>query len=77
MQILTDLEEAQTEIQCAGAAPHCVLRLTATEAYERQVILPTVVNFLERWPTVLAKTPFTDRVIDRYCGRRIRRCHSL
>jgi DNA-binding transcriptional LysR family regulator len=64
MQILTDLEEAQTEIQRAGAAPHGVLRITATEAYGRQVILPIVASFLERWPTVSAETQFTDRVID-------------
>ncbi|WP_033748538.1 LysR family transcriptional regulator [Pantoea sp. NGS-ED-1003] len=63
-QIITDLEEAQAEFQRAGAEPQGTLRITATEAYGRQVILPIVAGFLARWPAVSAETQFTDRIIN-------------
>lgn len=63
-QILADLEDAQAEFQRAGAEPRGTLRITATEAYGRQVILPIVASFLARWPSVSAETQFTDRVVN-------------
>lgn len=63
-QILADLEEAQSDIMRGGAKPRGVLRLTATEAFGRQVVLPVLVEYLERWPELTAEATFTDRVTD-------------
>lgn len=63
-QILSDLEDAQAQFHKASAEPRGILRITATEAYGRQVILPIVASFLARWPDVSAETQFTDRVVN-------------
>ena len=63
-QILTDLEEAQTMVTRGGARPRGVLRVTATEAFGRQVILPILGEYLERWAELSAEASFTDRITD-------------
>lgn len=63
-QILADLEEAQAIVMRGGARPRGVLRVTATEAFGRQVILPILGEYLERWPELSAEASFTDRITD-------------
>lgn len=63
-RIIADLEEAQTIVQGGGARPRGVLRVTATEAYGRQVLLPILGEYLERWPDLAVEASFTDRVTD-------------
>jgi DNA-binding transcriptional LysR family regulator len=63
-QILVDLGHAQSSIQRGGARPRGVLRVTATEAFGRQVILPILGDYLERWPELSAEASFTDRLVD-------------
>lgn len=55
VQILSDLEDAQAEFQRASGEPRGVLRITATEAYGRQVILTVIASFLARWPAVTSE----------------------
>ena len=62
-QILGDLEDAQSVVM-RTERPRGVLRITATEAYGRQVVLPVLGEFLERWPELTAQTSFTDRMVD-------------
>lgn len=64
VQILADLQDAQASVQRGAARPRGVLRVTATEAFGRQVILPILSDYLERWPQLSAEASFTDRVID-------------
>jgi DNA-binding transcriptional LysR family regulator len=63
-QILADLEEAQTIVQRGGDRPRGVLRVTAPEAFGRQVILPILGDYLEHWPELSAEASFTDRILD-------------
>lgn len=62
--LLADLEEAQLELQRGSATPRGTVRVTATEAYGRHVILPLLVEFLDRWPDLSVEADFTDRVVD-------------
>lgn len=62
-QILGDLEDAQGVVM-RTERPRGVLRITATEAYGRQVVLPVLGEFLERWPELTAETRFTDSMVD-------------
>lgn len=63
-QILADLEEAQTMVTRGGAKPRGVLRVTATEAFGRQIVLPILGEYLERWPELSAEASFIDRITD-------------
>lgn len=63
VQILSDLEDAQSVVT-RTERPRGALRITATEAYGRQVVLPVLGEFLERWPELTAETSFTDRMVD-------------
>lgn len=63
-QILVDLEDAQGAVMRGRARPRGVLRVTATEAFGRQVVLPILGAYLERWPELSAEASFTDRITD-------------
>jgi len=63
-QILSDLEDAQAEVQFRDARPRGVLRITAPEAFGRNVILPILTSFLKQWPDVRAEASFTDDIVD-------------
>lgn len=63
-QILADLEEAQTMVTRGGAKPRGVLRVTATEAFGRRIVLPILGEYLERWPELSAEASFIDRITD-------------
>ena len=62
--LLADLEEAQNTLTGRADRPRGLLRITATEAYGRQVLLPLMVEFLERWPDLQVEASFTDRTSD-------------
>jgi len=64
VQILADLEDAQNSVQRGSARPRGMLRVTATEAFGRQIILPILGEYLKRWPELSAEANFTDRVVD-------------
>lgn len=60
LQSIRDLEDEVT----ASSAPHGTLRLTAPEAFGRQIVLPILSEFLTMWPDVTAELSLTDKVID-------------
>ena len=64
VQILNDLEDAQAAAMWGRAQPRGILRVTVTEAYGRQILLPVLAEFLERWPDLMVEASFTDRVVD-------------
>ncbi|WP_422085187.1 LysR family transcriptional regulator [Variovorax sp.] len=62
--LLADLEEAHNMVMGRAERPRGLLRMTATEAYGRQVLLPLLAEFLERWPDLQVEVSFTDRIAD-------------
>lgn len=62
--LLADLQEAQNVVTGRAGRPRGLLRITATEAYGRQVVLPLLAEFLERWPDLQVEASFTDRITD-------------
>src|SRR5690554_3485716 len=64
VQILQDLEEAESSIRQDFPQPKGTLRLTVTEAYGRIVVLPFLRKFLAEWPELDVEVSFTDRVVD-------------
>lgn len=62
--LLADLEEAQDMVTGRSERPNGMLRVTTTEAYGRQVVLPLLVEFLNRWPELQVEASFTDRLVD-------------
>lgn len=62
-RVLADLADAQTAVSHSGRL-RGVLRVTAPEAFGRQVILPLLSKYLTQWPELSAEASFTDRPID-------------
>jgi DNA-binding transcriptional LysR family regulator len=62
-RVLGDLADAQMAVSHQGTL-RGVLRITAPEAFGRQVLLPLLGDFLAEWPELSAETNFTDRTID-------------
>ena len=62
--LIADLEEAQSMVTGRNERPSGLLRVTTTEAYGRQVVLPLLAEFLDRWPELQVEASFTDRVVD-------------
>lgn len=62
-RVLADLEDAQTLVR-QNSRPRGTLRVTAPEAFGRQIILPLLKTYLERWPELSAEANFTDRSLD-------------
>lgn len=62
--IIKDLEDAQKTITRTRAVPGGTLRITMTEAFGRQIVLPVLADYLEQWPGLSVETSFTDRFID-------------
>lgn len=64
IQILTDLDEAESSIRQENFEPKGALRLTVTAAFGRIVVLPLLNEFLKQWPNLEVEISFTDRVVD-------------
>ncbi|WP_301117998.1 LysR family transcriptional regulator [Pusillimonas sp. (ex Stolz et al. 2005)] len=64
VQILQDLEEAESDIRQDLPQPKGTLRLSVTEAYGRIVVLPFLKQFLAAWPGLEVEVNLTDRVVD-------------
>lgn len=62
--LIADLEDAQNMVTGRTERPSGLLRITATEAYGRQVVLPLLMEFITRWPEVQVEASFTDRLTD-------------
>ncbi|UST52455.1 LysR family transcriptional regulator (plasmid) [Comamonadaceae bacterium OTU4NAUVB1] len=62
--LIAELEEAQYMVAGRTDRPSGLLRVTTTEAYGRQVVLPLLAEFLNRWPALQVEASFTDRLVD-------------
>jgi DNA-binding transcriptional LysR family regulator len=64
VQILADIDEAESSVRQDNPEPKGTLRLTVTSAFGRIVILPLLNEFLTEWPELEIEISFTDRIID-------------
>jgi DNA-binding transcriptional LysR family regulator len=62
-RILADLEEAELAVQ-PGAEPRGRLRVNLPIAFANRLVVPTLPEFLDRYPAVELELTFTDAVID-------------
>lgn len=67
-RILADLEEAEQSIADQGA-PRGRLRVSASLAHGRQVIVPLLSEFVARYPSILVDINLTDVVVDVAAGQ--------
>nr|WP_310616463.1 LysR family transcriptional regulator [Pantoea cypripedii] len=64
VQILADIDEAESSVRQDNPEPKGTLRITVTSAFGRIVILPLLHEFLKKWPELEIEISFTDRIID-------------
>ncbi|MFP1890510.1 LysR family transcriptional regulator [Lonsdalea quercina] len=64
VQILADIEEAESQVRQDNFQPKGTLRLTVTSAFGRIVILPLLNEFVKKWPDLEVEVSFTDRIVD-------------
>lgn len=64
VQILTEIDEAETAVTELHAAPRGTLRINATVAFMNHQVMPLLPEFLERYPEVHFDLFLTDRHID-------------
>ncbi|WP_449253178.1 LysR family transcriptional regulator [Brevundimonas naejangsanensis] len=67
-RILADLEEAEQAIADQGA-PRGRLRVSASLAHGRQVVVPLLGEFVVRYPNILVDINLTDVVVDVAAGQ--------
>ncbi|MEQ8397873.1 LysR family transcriptional regulator [Thalassobaculum sp.] len=63
-RILSELEEAEATAAGAHAEPRGQLAVTAPLLFGKMHVAPVVLEFLDRFPMVSARTLFVDRVVD-------------
>jgi DNA-binding transcriptional LysR family regulator len=64
VQILEDLQDAETSLRQNHSRPTGTLRLSVSEAYGRLVILPFLKDVVKDWPQLNIEINFTDRMVD-------------
>ena len=64
ISILSDLEEAQLAVRQGYENPTGKLRLTTTETFGRQIIVPLLNDYMDRWPDMQVEASFTDRFVN-------------
>lgn len=63
-RILAELDEADAAAAGAHAEPRGQIAITAPLLFGRMHVAPVVLDFLDRFPDVTARTLFVDRVVD-------------
>ena len=63
-RILADLAEAESAVACLQAAPRGLLSVTAPVLFGQMFVLPALLEFLDLYPAVQARTLFLDRVVN-------------
>lgn len=63
-QILRDAEDAFSEIAQDSSAPRGTLRVTAPHDYGNSMVVPTIVDFLARYPHCQANIRLNDQTLD-------------
>lgn len=64
IQILADIDEAESYVRQDNLQPKGTLRLTVTSAFGRIIILPLLNEFVKKWPDLEIEINFTDRLVD-------------
>ena len=64
VQILAEIEEAETAVTELHAAPRGTLRVAAAVAFFNHQVMPLLPEFLERYPEVHFDLVMTDREVD-------------
>jgi DNA-binding transcriptional LysR family regulator len=64
VQILAEIEEAETAVTELHAAPRGTLRVAAAVAFFNHQVMPLLPEFLERYPDVHFDLVMTDREVD-------------
>ncbi len=62
-RILSDVEEAERHAAGVHAAPSGMVSITASVMFGRIVLVPTVLDLLDRYPDISVSTLFVDRVV--------------
>ncbi len=63
-RILADIGEAEAAAAGAYATPTGTLTVTASLLFGQMVVLPTVTDYLDTYPTMRARTLFVDRPVN-------------
>jgi LysR family transcriptional regulator for bpeEF and oprC len=63
-QILLEIDEAESAIADAQAAPRGHLRLHMPVGFGRRVIVPALCRFVERYPAIAIDAELSDRTVD-------------
>lgn len=63
-QILYEIEEAETALTRARAAPRGKLRVQMPVSFGRRVIIPALADFIARYPELVVDVELSDRVPD-------------
>lgn len=63
-QILSEIEEAETALTRARAAPRGKLRVQMPVGFGRRVIVPALADFIARYPELVVDVELSDRVPD-------------
>lgn len=63
-QILSDAEDAFTEIAQDSSGPRGILRVTAPHDYGNSIVVPTIVDFLEKYPECRVNLSLNDQTLD-------------
>ena len=63
-RILTDIEEAETEVTRFSAHPKGMLRINVGVAFGMHQLVPALPRFLERYPDIELDITVTDRLVD-------------
>lgn len=63
-RILTDIEEAETEVTRFSDSPRGILRINVGAAFGMHQLAPALPRFLERYPDIELDIAVTDRLVD-------------
>lgn len=63
-QILTDIEEVETEVARSRGAPRGRLRINTSNGFGIHQLAPALPDFIARYPDIEVELSITDRIID-------------
>jgi DNA-binding transcriptional LysR family regulator len=64
VQLLADLEEAESSASAGAAVPRGTLRLSGPVTFGTQQLAPALAQFMQRYPTVKLELELSDRMVD-------------
>lgn len=64
VQLLSDLEEAETEASASTAQPHGTIRVSCASSFALLHVAPAIGGFLDRYPKLRLDISLADRYVD-------------